>query len=130
MQKIAIPSINEFSLCGHLTADAELKEHGNEGGKFIRATVAINESYKDAQGQWQKKAHFIPFTFWRTEIAEKLAPRLKKGTPVHVTGKLTSRTWEKDGEKRFDTDRRADRIQVLSYESNGGSEAAPASDGE
>jgi single-strand DNA-binding protein len=119
--KLRIPSINEFSLCGHLTADVELKEM-SEGGKFLRGTVAVNESWKDKDGNWQQKANFIPFTFWRTEVAESLAERLKKGTPVLITGKLTSRTWDKEGEKQFANDQRAERIQVLSYQSNGDAE--------
>lgn len=49
---------------------------------------------------------------WRglADIAEKY---IRKGTQIYVEGKLQTRSWEKDGIKRYTTEIVADSIELL-----------------
>jgi len=77
---------------GRLTKDPAVKYTQN--GKAVRNfTLAVDDGWGE-----QKKTHFIPVTCWE-KLAEACGNNLVKGQKVTVSGKLTQRTYEKDGEK-------------------------------
>lgn len=68
-------------LTGHVTADVTTEE------KYSRVSVAINESYKNKEGEWIDKVDYFNLTaFGKT--AENLAV-LKKGDVVTFHCKLS-----------------------------------------
>jgi single-strand DNA-binding protein len=95
--------LNRVTLVGHLGKDPEIRrlENGTPVGKF---TLATNESYKDANNEWQTQTEWHEIVVWRgqAEQAEKL---LKKGSFVYLEGKLTHRKWtDKNGIERYTTE--------------------------
>jgi len=63
---------------------------------------------------------------WRglAEIVEKF---VKKGSQLYVEGKIQSRSWEKDGIKRYITEIHAENIQLLGKRSEAVEEIATSS---
>lgn len=106
---------NDYRATGRLTADAEL--HTTKSGtKLARFTLAVNKRYKDSKGEYQEKASFVPMVIWNG-LSEKILPRLKKGTGVHIAGELNSRNFEtKEGQKRTALEVTVNRIQVLTFD--------------
>ena len=52
-------SLNKVILIGNLTADPELK-YTSSGTARTRFAIAVNRQYKDASGQLQEEATFVP----------------------------------------------------------------------
>ncbi|MFN3966491.1 MAG: single-stranded DNA-binding protein, partial [Endomicrobiia bacterium] len=78
-----------------------------------RFDIAVNRSYKDSNGEWQKDVCYVPIVVWR-DAAIRCSERLKKGSPVHISGRLRTRSYEdKNGQKRNVLEVEAQRIQFL-----------------
>jgi single-strand DNA-binding protein len=88
------------TIIGNLTADPELRFTA-QGAPVASFTVASNERYKDAGGEWKDgPTSFVRCNAWH-ELAEHLAESLAKGDRAIVTGTLRQRDYEtKDGDKR------------------------------
>ena len=93
-------SVNKVMLLGNLTRDPELRYTPN-GSAVCEFSLALNEKYKGQDGQMVEKVHFIDIVCWK-KTAEVAAEYLKKGSQVHVEGKLTQDRWEDQasGQKR------------------------------
>jgi len=61
--------------------------------------LALNRSYKNADGEWQETTDYVDVTAWGA-LGERVAQYVTKGRPVLVSGRLQSRSWEQDGQKR------------------------------
>lgn len=94
---------NNVRLIGNLGAAPEVKEVSN-GNKLAKLSVATNESYKNANGDWVQETTWHNCVAWgkTAEIAENY---LKKGSEVCVQGKLTNRSYDdKEGVTRYITE--------------------------
>ncbi|MCB4791701.1 MAG: single-stranded DNA-binding protein [Elusimicrobia bacterium] len=110
---LRLPEQNNVILVGRLTHDPEVR-FTSKNQTVCRFNVAVNRRYKDTSGNWQDNVSFIPVVVWG-EAATRCGERLKKGYPVHVEGRLQSRSWEtKEGQKRNSLDVIARRVQFLS----------------
>jgi single-strand DNA-binding protein len=106
-----VNALNQVTLMGNLTRDVEVRRTPN-GHTVATASLAVTESWKDAQGQWQERAHFVDVTLWN-DLAQA-AETLTKGTPVLVTGRLATDNWtDKDGTKRSSLKVEAERLEPL-----------------
>jgi single-strand DNA-binding protein len=88
-------SYNRVFLIGNLTRDPELL-HTPDGKPIGEFTVAVNGAPRE---DGESSADFIPITVWG-KSGEACAKHLKKGSLVHVDGRIKHERWEKDGEKR------------------------------
>lgn len=103
-------SVNRCFFIGNLCADPEVRAVGES--KVANFRIACNESWKDKNGQKQERVEYITIVAWRqlADIADKY---LRKGSKIHVEGKLQTRSWEKDGEKRYSTEIACDSFMML-----------------
>ncbi|MEG1528345.1 MAG: single-stranded DNA-binding protein [Clostridia bacterium] len=108
--------MNKVILIGRLTADPELSNTPS-GIAVCRFTLAVNRTFKTADGQ---TADFINIIAWRTQ-AENTCKYLKKGDPCAIVGAIQTRTYEKDGQKRYSTEVVADSVEFLPRNNNNGS---------
>jgi single-strand DNA-binding protein len=118
--------VNKVILIGNLGKDPEVR-YFPSGDAVANATLATTETWKDKQSGEQKEAtewHNLVFPGKLGEIAGKY---LKKGSKVYVEGSLRTRSWEKDGIKRYTTEIRVGEMQMLDGKPGGGS--APMGDG-
>jgi single-strand DNA-binding protein len=102
--------VNKVILVGRLGQDPELRVTGS-GSAVATLTLATSEVWvKDGQKQERTEWHRV--VVWGKQ-AESVKKYLAKGRAVYVEGKLQTRSWEKDGEKRYTTEIIASAIQFL-----------------
>lgn len=104
-------SLNRAQIIGNCGKDAEVRMVGEN--KVATFSVATAEKYKDSKsGEWKENTEWHNIVCWRhtAELAEKY---IRKGTQLYIEGKIRTRSWEKDGEKRYVTEIVADSIQLL-----------------
>lgn len=90
-------SINQVILMGNLTRDPELRT--TPGGQSVCSFgLAINRSWQDQGGQPQEAVDFFDVTAWG-KLGELVNQYLSKGRKCLVQGRLSQRSWEKDGQK-------------------------------
>jgi len=91
-------SFNQVILMGNLTRDPELRQIPS-GQSVCSFSLALNRSYKGSDGEWQEATDYVDVVAW-AGLGERVAQYLTKGRPVLVSGRLQSRSWEQDGQKR------------------------------
>jgi single-strand DNA-binding protein len=91
-------SLNQVTLMGNLTRDPELRQTPN-GQNVVSFSLALNRSYKDQSGEWQEATDYIDIVAWGP-LAERVSQYLSRGSRTLVQGRLQSRSWEQDGQKR------------------------------
>ena len=114
----AISSMNKVILIGRLGGDPELKYTPN-GTAQAKLNLATTERWKDNDGKNQEKTEWHRIITWRRQ-AEFAGEWLKKGQLVCVEGKLQTRSWEQDGEKKYMTEIVADNITMLGSKGDSG----------
>lgn len=128
-------SFNQVILMGNLTRDPELRQTPN-GQNVCSFSLALNRSYKGADGNWQEATDYIDVVAWGP-LGERVAQYLTKGRPCLVNGRLQSRSWEQDGQKRSKVEVNAQDVTFLgggqgqggdsgSYNQAPAAQAAPA----
>jgi len=122
----SISSMNKVILIGRLGGDPELKYTPN-GTAQAKINLATSERWKDNDGNNQEKTEWHRIITWRRQ-AEFAGEWLKKGQLVCVEGKLQTRSWEQDGQKKYMTEVVADNITMLGSKGDAGgksSDSAP-----
>lgn len=114
-------SFNQVVLMGNLTRDPELRSTPN-GQSVCSFSLALNRSYKASDGEWKEQTDFIDIVAWGP-LGERVAQYLSKGRAALVNGRLQSRSWEQDGQKRNKVEVVAQDVTFL-----GGPGGAPAAD--
>lgn len=104
-------SVNRVELMGNLGADPDLK-YTPSGKAVCNLRIATNETWKDKSGQTQTRTEWHRVTVWGKQ-AENCAKFLAKGRQVMVEGKLSTRMYEKDGQKHYVTEVVCKTIQFL-----------------
>lgn len=110
-------SVNKVILIGRLGKDPEVR-HLENGNVVANFSLATSENYKDKNtGERREQTEWVNIVLWKSlaQIAEKY---LKKGSLVYLEGKLQTRSWEKDGEKRYTTEIVANSMKMLGSNSN------------
>jgi single-strand DNA-binding protein len=117
-------SLNQVTLMGNLTRDPELRQTPT-GQNVTSFSLALNRSYKAQNGDWQEATDYIDIVAWGP-LAERVSQYLSKGRRCLVQGRLQSRSWEQDGQKRSKVEVLANDVTFLDSrggegDSNGGS---------
>jgi single-strand DNA-binding protein len=105
---------------GNLTRDPELRQTPT-GQNVTSFSLALNRSYKDASGEWQEVTDYIDIVCWGP-LAERVAQYLSKGRRCLVQGRLQSRSWEQDGQKRSKVEVLANDVTFLDSRGSGDSD--------
>jgi single-strand DNA-binding protein len=113
-------SVNKVILVGNLGRDAELR-YTPGGAPVATLNLATTEVWNDkASGQKQEKTEWHRIVLWG-KSAESLSEYLTKGKQIFVEGRLQTRKWQdKDGNDKYTTEIRADRITLLGGGGGGG----------
>lgn len=102
---------NRVTLIGNLGNDPEVKVF-DSGDKVANFTMATSENYKDKNGEKQTKTEWHNIKVWGNIVAV-VEKYLKKGSKVFVEGKITTRSYDKDGEKRYVTEINLQNLKML-----------------
>ncbi|MDI3258418.1 MAG: single-stranded DNA-binding protein [Sinobacteraceae bacterium] len=101
-------SLNKVLIIGNAAADAV----ANDKGTRTTFRAIVNESYKDDKGETQERSEGFNVVAFK-KLGEIAAQYVKKGQLVYVEGSQRTRSYEKDGEKKYVTEVVADRIRLL-----------------
>jgi single-strand DNA-binding protein len=106
-------SVNKVILVGNLGRDAELR-YTPGGAPVATLNLATTEVWNDkSSGQKQEKTEWHRIVLWG-KSAESLSEYLTKGKQIYVEGRLQTRKWQdKDGNDKYTTEIRGDRIVLL-----------------
>ncbi len=121
-------SVNKVILVGRLGRDPETRFTG--GGQAVaNFSVATDESYKDKNGERQKRTEWHKIVVWgkQAEIAQQY---LKKGSLVFIEGRIQSREWQdKEGQKRTSFEIVCSNFRMLGGRADGAAAGAGSSGG-
>ncbi|WP_422089919.1 single-stranded DNA-binding protein [Tenacibaculum ovolyticum] len=106
-------TINKVILIGHL--GDELKMHYFEGGNSVgRFPLATNETYTNRQtGEKITNVEWHNIVV-RNKLAEICEKYLTKGDKVYCEGRIKTRQYEVDGQKRYATEIQVQEMTFLS----------------
>jgi len=103
-------SVNSVTLLGNIGRDAETKFTPN-GVARTTFSVATSRRWKDqASDEWKEETDWHNVILWKSE---KVADYLKNGKQVYVQGRLQTRSYDKDGQKRYVTEIVANEVILL-----------------
>lgn len=101
--------INKALLFGNLTRDPELKALPS-GMNVCSFSIATNRSFRDKDGNKQDQTDFHNVVVFGRQ-ADSVAQYLKKGSSAYIEGRMQTRSWEQNGEKKYRTEVVADVVQ-------------------
>ncbi|MDE3058659.1 MAG: single-stranded DNA-binding protein [Bacteroidota bacterium] len=114
-------SLNKVQLIGNLGADPEMR-YTSSGIAVATFRIATSNSWKDQDGNTQERTDWHNIVAWR-KLAEICGEWLKKGRRIYIEGKLQTRSYEKDGVKKYITEVVADDMIMLDGGGKGPAEA-------
>jgi single-strand DNA-binding protein len=95
--------VNKVILVGNLGKDPEVASF----------SLATTETYRDKNtGNREEKTEWHRIVLWRglAEVAEKY---LKKGSQIYLEGKLQTRSWGEEGNKKYTTEVIGENFTIL-----------------
>lgn len=109
--------INKVILVGRLGKNPEIRTLEN-GVKRAAFTMATSEIRRDKDGNRTELTEWHNIICWRNlaEVAEKY---LNKGKQIYLEGRIRTRSWEDNGQKRYITEIEANTIEMLGAKNEG-----------
>ena len=104
--------INKTILIGHVGKDPEMR-HLPSGTAIANFTMATSESRTDKQtGEKVQKTEWHRVVAFG-KLAGIIGEYVKKGTQIYIEGKLSTSSYDKDGQKHYSTQVVAEVMQML-----------------
>ncbi|MDO5970035.1 single-stranded DNA-binding protein [Flavivirga aquimarina] len=104
---------NKVQLIGRLGQDPEIITF-EDGGKIAKFNLAIDDSYKDKNGNKVERTYWHPVVV-KNGLVNVVENYVTKGKEIAIEGKLTNRSWDdKDGNKRYATEVFVSELLMLS----------------
>ena len=113
---------NKAIIMGRMVSDPELRQT-ESGISNCRFSVAVQEDYKNKDGS--RDVDFITCVAWR-QTAEFVTRYFKKGQPILIDGKLKSRTYDKEGQKHYETYIKVAEVRFAGGNTNNSSDSPVA----
>jgi len=109
--------VNKVIIVGVLGHDPEIKSTQSRI-PVTTFSVATTEKWRDkTSGETNEQTEWHRVTTFR-RLAEICGEYLQKGSKVYIEGKLQTRSWEKDGVKRYSTEIVAHEMKMLDSKTN------------
>jgi single-strand DNA-binding protein len=110
---VKIMSVNKVILVGNVGKDPEVR-YLEKNVAVANFTLATTDKAFTTQGgiQVPERTEWHNIVAWRglADLAEKY---IRKGRQLYIEGKIQTRSWEKDGIKRYITEIYAESIELL-----------------
>lgn len=105
--------LNKAQVIGRVGGDPEIK-YLPSGDAVANFSVATTEKWKDKNsGEQQERTEWHRVNAFG-KLAEIIGEYVTKGMLIYVEGRLTTREWEKDGQKHYSTEIKCDNMKMLS----------------
>ena len=102
--------LNQIVLVGRLVRDPELRKSDN-GKQYMQVTLAIPRSFKNISGEYE--TDFIDCILW-DGVAKSTSEYCHKGDIVGLKGRIQSRIYETENEKKYLTEIIGEKVTFLS----------------
>lgn len=103
--------LNKISLIGRVGKDPEIK-HLESGAVVAKFSLATSEKYKDKTGETKEQTEWHNVVIWN-KLVEVVEKWVKKGDLIYLSGKVTYRSYDKDGETRYFTEINCQELKML-----------------
>ncbi|HON53185.1 MAG TPA: single-stranded DNA-binding protein [Bacteroidales bacterium] len=103
--------INKVILVGNVGADPEIR-FISEGVITGRIKLATSETYLDKNKERVTKTEWHNVVVWNS-LAKTAETYVKKGMQLYIEGKISTRSYEKDGETKYVTEIIASEMKFL-----------------
>ncbi len=106
-------SVNKVILIGNVGSDPEVRylDRGVAIANFNLATTERGYTMQNGT-QVPDKTDWHAIVLWRN-LAEWAERNIRRGMKLYIEGKLQTRTWEKEGQRRSKTEVIAENVQIL-----------------
>ncbi|OQY03650.1 MAG: hypothetical protein B6I20_04585 [Bacteroidetes bacterium 4572_117] len=111
--------VNKVILVGFVGKDPEV-QYIKEDVPVAKFTLATSETYRDKNGERQTTTEWHNIVVWRG-LAKVVEQYVKKGEQLFIEGKISNRTYEKDGVTKYFNEIVANNLQMLGKKENTGS---------
>ena len=122
-QRRGLMSVNRVFLLGNLGKDPELR-HTPSGAAVCTFSIATSERFKTSQGKQQERTEWHNIVV-SSGLAEICGRYLHKGKQVYIEGKIQTRSYDYDGNKRYLTEIVANEMQMLGQSGDRHNEPTP-----
>jgi single-strand DNA-binding protein len=110
-KEMASRSLNRATLIGNIGKDPELRKTP-QGTSVCTIRLATTEVFKGKNGEWQEATDWHSVVLW-DRLAEIASNMLKKSDRIFVEGKIRTRTFDKDGQRKHFTEIIAQNMIIL-----------------
>ena len=110
-------SVNKVILVGHIAADPE-SSPTRSGQRRVTFPLATHREFT-SEGVRKDVTDYHRVVAWG-KLGEICTKYLVRGTGIYVEGQLLNRAYEKDGERRYTTEIRADEVNMLTWKKKDG----------
>jgi len=123
-----LASFNKVLLLGNVTRDIELRYLQNQTA-VCDFSLAINNNFTAKDGTKREEVTFVDVTFFGRP-AEIAAEYLRKGSPVHIEGRLKQDSWDDKttGQKRTKLKVIGESLQLIGSKDRAASGSQPAAE--
>lgn len=104
----------DLNLCqfiGRLGKDPEKRMMPN-GTAVVNIALAVGDDYKDKYENRVEQTEWVRIVFFG-KLGDIVTAYCVKGSRIYISGKMKTRSWEKDGVKQYSTEIVASEIQLL-----------------
>lgn len=115
---------NQVTLVGNIGRDPEMK-YAQNGSAVCTFSMATTERWKQGD-EWKEKTEWHNIVVYG-KTAEAVGQVAEKGNKCIVIGKIQTRSYEVNGEKRYTTEIVANEFALLMTEPSSGKPRASAS---
>jgi single-strand DNA-binding protein len=107
--------VNSVILLGNCGKAPEIR-YTASGKVLAKLSLAVNESFKDSQGDRQERTHWVSIVAWQ-RLAEIVGEYVLQGTRLYVQGRLNTESWDdrRSGQKRYRMSVVAEKLIVLEH---------------
>lgn len=105
--------LNRWEGIGRLGKDPDVR-YSTQGKAIANFTIACSDDYFDKKSNsWIERTNWVRLVAFDM-LAERVGKKLKKGSQIYVSGKLTERKWQdQNGQDRYTTEIVANQMQML-----------------
>lgn len=109
--------VNKVILVGNVGKDPEV-QYISDDVAVAKFSLATSESYKSKTGERVTNTEWHNIVAWRG-LAKVIEQYVQKGAQLYIEGKITTRSYEKDGSTRYITEIVANELKMLGRKGEG-----------